>query len=184
MGPGFILIATYCMVFAQNLQGSGNLKGRVLITQTLQESAEIASQSIIQQYALESGRYTASPGAASGMPPTIVVYLKNMNAETSRDQKLTPRTVVMDQKNEQFIPHVLAIERGTEVRFLNSDSICQNVFSLSQAKSFDLGRYPPWQVSLGQVRQGRLCQSILRYSHPHERIYSRTRYAILRCDRR
>ena len=47
----------------------------------------------------------------------------------------------MDQRNETFVPHVLAITTGTTVDFPNSDRIYHNVFSLSKTKSFDLGRY-------------------------------------------
>ena len=48
---------------------------------------------------------------------------------------------VMDQRNETFVPHVLAITTGTTVEFPNSDRFYHNVFSLSKAKRFDLGRY-------------------------------------------
>jgi plastocyanin len=48
---------------------------------------------------------------------------------------------VMDQRNETFIPHVLAITTGTTVDFPNSDKFYHNVFSLSKTRSFDLGRY-------------------------------------------
>ena len=47
----------------------------------------------------------------------------------------------MDQKNETFVPHVLAIVAGTTVDFPNSDRTYHNVFSLSKPKPFDLGRY-------------------------------------------
>jgi plastocyanin len=47
----------------------------------------------------------------------------------------------MDQRNETFVPHVLAIMAGTTVDFPNSDHTYHNVFSLSKTKSFDLGRY-------------------------------------------
>jgi len=49
--------------------------------------------------------------------------------------------VVMDQRNETFAPHVLAITTGTTVDFPNSDAFYHNVFSLSKTKPFDLGRY-------------------------------------------
>jgi len=52
-----------------------------------------------------------------------------------------PAHAVMDQRNETFVPHVLAIMTGTTVDFPNSDRIYHNVFSLSKTKSFDLGRY-------------------------------------------
>ena len=48
---------------------------------------------------------------------------------------------VMDQRNETFVPHVLAIMTGTTVDFPNSDAFYHNVFSLSKIARFDLGRY-------------------------------------------
>ena len=51
------------------------------------------------------------------------------------------RRARMDQRNETFVPHVLAIVAGTVVDFPNNDTTYHNVFSLSKTKSFDLGRY-------------------------------------------
>ena len=48
----------------------------------------------------------------------------------------------MEQKDKQFIPHVLAIQSGTDVVFPNFDPIYHNVFSLSPSRRFDLGKYP------------------------------------------
>jgi hypothetical protein len=47
----------------------------------------------------------------------------------------------MDQRNETFVPHLLAVTTGTVVDFPNSDRIYHNVFSLSKVARFDLGRY-------------------------------------------
>jgi plastocyanin len=47
----------------------------------------------------------------------------------------------MDQRNETFVPHVLAIVAGTTVDFPNNDKTYHSVFSLSRGNSFDLGRY-------------------------------------------
>jgi plastocyanin len=47
----------------------------------------------------------------------------------------------MDQRNERFVPHVLAIATGTYVDFPNDDKTYHNVFSLSKTKEFNLGRY-------------------------------------------
>ena len=47
----------------------------------------------------------------------------------------------LDQRDEQFEPHVLAIVAGTTVDFPNNDRTYHNVFSLSKTRSFDLGRY-------------------------------------------
>jgi plastocyanin len=51
------------------------------------------------------------------------------------------RRARMDQRNESFQPQVLAIVAGTVVDFPNNDKTYHNVFSLSKARSFDLGRY-------------------------------------------
>lgn len=40
-----------------------------------------------------------------------------------------PKTVVMDQKNLSFVPHVLAITVGDTVKFENHDHVQHNVFS-------------------------------------------------------
>jgi plastocyanin len=55
---------------------------------------------------------------------------------------------VMDQRNETFVPYVLAVPVGTTVDFTNSDRTYHNVFSLSKAKRFDLGRYARGQSKL------------------------------------
>ncbi len=56
-----------------------------------------------------------------------------------------PGRGVLYQKNEAFVPFVLAVTVGSTVDFPNSDRIYHNVFSLSKAKRFDLGRYPRGQ---------------------------------------
>jgi len=68
-----------------------------------------------------------------------VVYLESAPRgafETSEGGR-----AVMDQRNETFVPHVLAITTGTTVDFPNSDKFYHNVFSLSKTRPFDLGRY-------------------------------------------
>src|SRR3954454_22953706 len=47
----------------------------------------------------------------------------------------------LDQRNEQFMPHVLAVTAGTTVDFPNDDRTYHNVFSLSKSNAFNLGRY-------------------------------------------
>jgi plastocyanin len=68
-----------------------------------------------------------------------VVYLESAPRGAFEQQE--PRRAAMDQKDERFVPHVLAITTGTTVDFPNSDRIYHNVFSLSKTQRFDLGRY-------------------------------------------
>jgi plastocyanin len=68
-----------------------------------------------------------------------VVYLET--APRGAFEEREPGRAVMDQRNETFVPHVLAVTAGTVVDFPNTDKTFHNVFSLSKAKRFDLGRY-------------------------------------------
>ena len=68
-----------------------------------------------------------------------VVYLES--APRPAFEQPEARHAVMDQRNETFVPHLLAITTGSTVDFPNSDRIYHNVFSLSKTKTFDLGRY-------------------------------------------
>jgi plastocyanin len=45
------------------------------------------------------------------------------------------------QRNQTFVPHVLAVPVGTTVDFPNDDPVLHNVFSASVAKKFDVGMY-------------------------------------------
>ena len=50
-----------------------------------------------------------------------------------------PRTVVVETRDKSFSPRVLAVPRGSRVRFPNRDRILHNVFSVSRGTAFDLG---------------------------------------------
>jgi plastocyanin len=49
--------------------------------------------------------------------------------------------VVIEQRNQTFVPHVVAVLAGTTIDFPNDDPILHNAFSTSPAKRFDLGMY-------------------------------------------
>jgi plastocyanin len=68
-----------------------------------------------------------------------VIYLET--APRGAFEPDIPARARMDQRNETFVPRVLAVATGTAVDFPNNDGTYHNVFSLSKAKRFDLGRY-------------------------------------------
>jgi plastocyanin len=53
--------------------------------------------------------------------------------------------VLVDQKDKQFSKKTLKVKVGDSVEFRNSDPFAHNIFSLSDAKAFDLGSYPQGQ---------------------------------------
>jgi plastocyanin len=102
------------------------------------------------------GRVDVRPGGSTEVRPDVaalgmhaahdrpdrrrsVVYLETA-PRAAFDPNEEPRAS-MDQRNENFVPHVLAIVAGTTVDFPNDDSTYHNVFSLSKARPFNLGRY-------------------------------------------
>ena len=71
----------------------------------------------------------------------VVVYLEGVEFRGPP----APVKAVLLQEHETFVPHVVAITRGSIVEFPNEDPIFHNVFSLSSAAAFDLRRYPRGQ---------------------------------------
>ena len=82
---------------------------------------------------------TRPAGASTDDRRRAVVYLET--APRGAFDDTAPRRARLDQRNEMFVPHVIAIQVGTTVDFPNNDSTYHNVFSLSRTKPFDLGRY-------------------------------------------
>jgi len=64
-------------------------------------------------------------GKVSGMKGRSVVYVDTIAGKTFPAPKDHP---IMDQKGLLFSPHVLAVQQGTTVEFLNSDNVQHNVF--------------------------------------------------------
>jgi plastocyanin len=52
------------------------------------------------------------------------------------------RNASIAQRDEQFVPHLVAVTAGSSVAFPNEDPFFHNVFSLSRGAAFNLGRYP------------------------------------------
>lgn len=74
----------------------------------------------------------------------FVVYLEGsvggpLAAPAAPAQVVTKKTVT--QKGAAFFPRVLPVVVGTTVEWPNEDEIFHNVFSISEAKEFDLGLY-------------------------------------------
>jgi plastocyanin len=114
---------------ASSMAANGAIRGRVELRQAPADH--------------EPRPNVADLGMHTGHGPTdrrrSVVYL-DPAPRAAFDVRDEPR-VRLDQRNETFIPHVLAIVAGTTVDFPNNDRTYHNVFSLSKPRTFDLGRY-------------------------------------------
>lgn len=91
--------------------------------------------------ALRSGAYPSrqvnrkTPDAAE--ISNVVVFVN----DAPSDPELPTTRASISQRDESFIPRVTAITRGSTVEFPNFDPYFHNVFSLSRAMTFDLGRF-------------------------------------------
>jgi hypothetical protein len=47
---------------------------------------------------------------------------------------------ILNQRDKSFVPHVMAVMKGTTVELLNSDDFLHNTFSDSKAKTFNLNQ--------------------------------------------
>jgi plastocyanin len=92
------------------------------------------------------------PGRAGSMPPAEVrrgalqdalIWIEGPTPAGRPPDSLfaTARTGQLAQKDQSFSPRVVPVAVGGQIEFPNRDPIYHNVFSVSPAKRFDLGKY-------------------------------------------
>lgn len=90
--------------------------------------------------AADTGRVAGTVTAAVPKNlPNAVVYVKGGDKGPQ-----VARTVSMDQKGLVFVPHVLPVQAGWTVDFVNSDPVGHSVFTLD-GERYDLGTWPQGQ---------------------------------------
>ncbi len=112
-----------------NVPADGKISGRVFISRSGGTSARSAKG----LYGKNASRLNKS----AGDDKKAVVFI----VKAPGKYPLPQSRPVMRQKNVTIVPHVLPVLAGSTVDFPNEDDIYHNIFSLSQTKSFDLGRY-------------------------------------------
>jgi plastocyanin len=100
---------------------------------------ELPSAVVTTERRPSAGELGEAPPRDSVQRRRAVVYFESAPKGAFEDRDSGRAS--MDQRNETFIPHLLAISVGTTVDFPNSDRTYHNVFSLSKTRRFDLGRY-------------------------------------------
>ena len=81
--------------------------------------------------------------------PDVAVFVRELDVERSSEA----RGAVMDQRDGQFVPHLLVVERGAAVEFPNSDIVAHHVYSFSRPNDFVLPLYkgvPPEPIVFEQ----------------------------------
>lgn len=156
----------------------------------------------------------AVPVRAGSVTGTVTVERARILSEGPKSEKdvvvfLEPRArgtfpassrhAEMDQKGLVFIPHVMAVQKGTPVDFLNSDNDRHNVYFLFEktGETLDIGTWGPGQTVSHTFEDAgvviTLCQLhlemaayILVFEHPFYRVAeldSQTQSATFEFDR-
>ncbi|HXX64389.1 MAG TPA: hypothetical protein VEO56_11400 [Bacteroidota bacterium] len=125
---------------------TGSVKGSVTITKPPGPSNEERRRSLTGRYAPDAAESGILVDPRSARPyklsETAVIYLEGDPPGKGDLPSPPAKHPVMDQVGMRFHPQVLPIVVGTTVDFPNGDPIFHNVFSYSQTREFDLGRYP------------------------------------------
>jgi plastocyanin len=149
-----LLLQPFPCVIAQQKEASprtegrlfSDVHGRITITRMGDLHDEPMRHALPGRYATH-GAQDAALLINPVIPPAIplsekaVVYLQSEESDRAR-YALPEKRPVLDQKDLQFRPRVLPVLVGTTVEFPNRDNLFHNVFSYSEPKEFDLGRYP------------------------------------------
>ena len=97
---------------------------------------------VVMGFSLAASAGTIS-GQVSGVAGQSVVYVDTISGKTFPAPTQHP---VIDQKGLVFQPHITAVQVGTTVDFLNSDSVAHNVFWTSiggnKKLNHNLGTWP------------------------------------------
>ena len=71
--------------------------------------------------------------------PDVAVYI--MQTGVNEPPMSRPETAFMDQRDGQFVPHLMVVRKGTAVEFPNSDVTAHHVYSFSRPNNFVLPLY-------------------------------------------
>jgi plastocyanin len=126
--------ATTAPVSPSPRMATGRIEGDVII------STALSSRRPRFRIYAEPGSAGRPPAAESNEIRNVVLYVQGAPAAAADTAR--PIGATMEQDDERFTPHVLPVLRGATVGFPNADDVFHNVFSLSSARTFDLGRYP------------------------------------------
>lgn len=107
-------------------QGSGSVSGTVPLPK------RAAGRIAVEKYTGSISGKVAKPPA-----PRAAVWLEGPGAGAEAN----PAPVTLAQKGYQFADRIIVIAAGTTVSFPNEDDDFHNIFSLSAAKRFEIGRY-------------------------------------------
>jgi plastocyanin len=131
-----------CVLVTSALLAGADIRGTIAIERKLTRRNVTASVGMYQRSsAVELGADSEGDGLAFERSHVAVYIESGPDSVVSGIVKAS-----IEQRDRRFVPDLVVIPAGSSVSFPNFDPIFHNVFSLSKAKSFDLGNYPQGQT--------------------------------------
>jgi plastocyanin len=133
-----------CVLVAAAVLAGADIHGTIVIDRKLSRHNVTASVGMYQRgVAVDLGADDETDPLAFERSH-VAVYLEG----GPKSPALEFTKVSIEQRDRRFVPDLVVIPAGSTVSFPNFDPIFHNVFSLSKAKSFDLGNYREGQSRL------------------------------------
>jgi plastocyanin len=136
-----LLLLPHATAPAARQAATGALHGKVTLTERRAPALSTSAY----------GRRDVAPRPSDAEPEirNVLVYLTGVKAPAVVPQVRAR----ISQRDEQFRPRLTAVTAGSSVDFPNEDPFFHNVFSLSRAATFDLGRYRSGQSRAWTMRK-------------------------------
>jgi plastocyanin len=128
----FLLVLVIILLFATGIL-AGTIRGNIKAQARLEVQEDIDAG----KYASRKYKFLERINYAD--LKDFVVYIDQ--EVPGKNSAPTKPVQVIIQRDATFRPHVLPVMVGTTVQWPNNDDIYHNVFSMSEAKQFDLGFY-------------------------------------------
>jgi plastocyanin len=128
----FVIAISFSLLISYSVS-AGTLKGHV------KAQARAEAMEDVQAGKYENRKYKFLERINYDELRDFIVYIDQPVPTSVQPPQKSVQVVI--QKDGTFRPHVLPILVGTTVEWPNNDDIFHNVFSMSEAKPFDLGFY-------------------------------------------
>jgi plastocyanin len=130
------------VLFGVGLAAGADIRGTITVERKLSRHNVTASAGMYQRGAAVELGADAENDPLAFERSHVAVYIEGAQGAAASG----PVRASIEQRDRRFVPDLVVIPAGSAVSFPNFDPIFHNVFSLSKAKSFDLGNYPKGQT--------------------------------------
>jgi plastocyanin len=137
-----------CIIFGGALAAGADIHGTIIIDRQLTHRNVTAAAGLYQRGVAVELKSDGDEDPLSFERSHVAVYIEKSlgPAALAKAASSAGAPVSIEQRDRRFAPDLVVIPAGASVSFPNFDPIFHNVFSLSKAKSFDLGNYPKGQT--------------------------------------